>query len=471
MFSSYLSPLVRRYASREMAELFSPLSYARAWRKVWLVLAEAQRDVGAPITDAQIESLRATMDTIDLARVAEIEAETRHDVMAHLRAWGEICPEAKPIMHLGATSQYVNDNAEALLLREATGLVRDRIVNVLRALTTFAEREKDRPTLGYTHFQPAQLVTAGKRATLWISDLVHDLNDVSMRLEEIPCRGAKGTTGTQASYLDLLGSARKVRELDQGIALRLGFAKPEPVTGQTTSRKHDVRLLDALAGVSVSVGKLGRDVRLLMHTGELREPFREKQVGSSAMPYKRNPILAERLCALARIVTHHRNAIAEMAASQWLERSLDDSATRRVSMPDAFLAADGMLRVAYELASGLQVDEARTRAIVDRHLPFMVVEKVLNAVVKSGGDRQEAHERLREHAMAVYANPDKVSFVELLKADPAFKNVSGSIKKLMKAEKLTGLARQQVEEFLKLTVRPLLERHRDTPAMVDTLRV
>lgn len=470
MFGSYTSPLAARYASPEMAELFSPLAYARSWRRVWIALAEAEQEMGAPISLEQVEAMRRTQDHIDLARIAVIEAETRHDVMAHLKAWGEICPEARPIMHLGATSQYVNDNAEALLFRQALSRVRDRLVNVLRALASFAAAEKDRPTLGYTHFQPAQLVTVGKRASLWIHDLILDLQDLMARREEMPCRGAKGTVGTQASFVELLGNARKAFALDQLIAEKLGFSRAASVTGQTISRKYDARMLDVLANLGISLGKFGRDMRLLMHTGELREPFKDSQVGSSAMPYKRNPMLSERLCAIARVLLHQRNCIAEMASNQWLERSLDDSATRRIVIPEAFLAADGALRVAYELAAGLRVDPRAVAAKLREHLPFLAVEAILAEHVKAGGDRQEGHEALRVHSMACYEDPTQV-FLERLDADPLFKALKRRLPKLLDPQRLTGAAGEQVELFLREVVRPLLEQFSDVPSISDALQV
>lgn len=470
MFATYTSPLVSRYASHEMAEIFSPLSYARCWRRVWLALAEAEAEVGAPISEAQLNSMRETMDQIDLARVAEIEAETRHDVMAHLHAWGEVCPDAKPIIHLGATSQFVNDNAEALIFRQGMTILRNRLVNVLRGLSSFAFSERAFPTLGYSHFQPAQLVTVGKRACLWIHDLVFDLNDLTARLEEYPCRGAKGTVGTQASYLDLLGSPKKVLQLDQKIAEKLGFARPASITGQSLSRKHDTRILDALAGISTSLSKFGRDMRLLMHTGELREPFKSGQVGSSAMPYKRNPMLSERLCALSRVVMHQRNCIADMAGSQWLERSLDDSATRRIAIPEAFLACDGALRVAHELSLGLKADPQSIEKRMKTHLPFLAVEKILAEVVKSGGDRQEAHEKLRVHAMACYEDSSRDFHAELFQ-DPLFKPLKKRLKKIMDPQTLIGMADVQVTNFLDELVRPLLRRYSDVPAVTDSLSV
>ncbi|MDF1666409.1 MAG: adenylosuccinate lyase [Planctomycetota bacterium] len=470
MFATYTSPLVSRYSSHEMAEIFSPLSYARCWRRVWLALAEAQAEVGAPITEEQLAAMRETQEQIDLARVAEIEAETRHDVMAHLLAWGEVCPIAKPIIHLGATSQFVNDNAEALIFRQGMTILRNRLVNVIRGLSSFAHQERARPTLGYSHFQPAQLVTVGKRTCLWIQDLVFDLNDLAARIEEYPCRGAKGTVGTQASYLDLLGSPKKVIQLDQKIAEKLGFARSAVITGQSLSRKHDTRILDALAGISTSLSKLGRDMRLLMHTGELREPFRQGQVGSSAMPYKRNPMLSERLCALSRVVLHQRNCIADMAGSQWLERSLDDSATRRISIPEAFLACDGALRVAHELSLGLHADQQSIDDRMKTHLPFLAVEKILAEVVKSGGDRQEAHEKLRVHAMACFEDRNKDFHEELFK-DPLFKPLKKRLKKMVDPQTLIGMADIQVSNFLDEVTRPLLRRYSDVPALTDALSV
>lgn len=470
---AFPSVLATRYAGRGMAELFTPTARALAWRDVWLALAEAEHELGAPVSRAQLDALRATRDVIDLDRVAEIEAETRHDVMAHVKSWAEVCPLGAPVIHLGATSQCVVDNADALIQRRALDRVRARLVALIRALATFVEREADRPTLGYTHFQPAQPVTMGKRASLWLQDVVSDLEEVERLQATLPTRGLKGTTGTQASYLELLGDEEKVLELDRRFAKKLGFERTVALTGQTAPRKLDVRVADALAGIAVSLGKLGVDARLLAHTNELREAFGKGQVGSSAMPYKRNPMKAERLCSIVRLVPALRDVLCETAMNQWLERSLDDSAARRLAIPDLFLAIDGALRTAIDLALGLEVDVQEVEARLAREAPFLLVEKLLAAGVRKGGDRQVLHEALRLHAMAARATASPgASFASLVRSDPRFAWLSDAEwHALTRAEALVGLAPAQVRRYLAEVVTPLLERTRDVPAGDDPLRV
>lgn len=467
------SPLAARYAGRAMAALFTPLARARAWRDVWIALAEAEHELGAPVTRAQVDALKATRERIDLARVAAIEAETRHDVMAHVKAWAEVCPEGAPILHLGATSMCVTDNADVVLQRAALELVRARLVTLARALADFARREADRPTLGYTHFQVAQPVTVGKRAALWLQDVVWDLEAVEAVQRDLPCRGLKGTTGTQASYLELFaGDERGVLELDRRFATKLGFARTVDLAGQTAPRKLEARMADALAGAATSLGKLGSDARLLAHTGELREAFRSGQVGSSAMPYKRNPMQAERLCSLARLLPHYRAVVAETAAQQWLERSLDDSAVRRVALADLFLATDGALRTAIDLARGLVVDAATTGERLAREAPFLSVEKVLVRGVQAGGDRQALHEALRVHAVASRGAPDPSrAFRDALAADPLFAGVAAELDQLTSPAGLVGLAPIQVRRYLADVVDPLLAARRDVASTDDALQV
>ncbi len=471
--TGYESPLATRYAGKKMGALFSPLARARAWRQVWIALAEAEHELGAPVTRAQVEALRRTKDAIDLGRVAAIEKETRHDTVAHIRAWGEVCPEAKPIIHLGATSMFVTDNADALIFKEALALLAERLVNLVRALAPLARKEAATPCLGYTHFQSAQPVTVGKRVALWLQDVLWDLDEIEAHAASMVCLGAKGATGTQASFVELFsGDGEKAATLDALVARKLGFARTVALSGQTYPRKLDARLADAIAGLGASLGKMGEDCRLLAHTGELREAFLPGQVGSSAMPYKRNPMRAERLCALARLLPHLRNVLAETAAHQWLERSLDDSAARRVVIPELFLAADGALRTAIDLALGLEPDARAMQEALARELPFLAVEAILAKVVKAGGDRQAAHERLREHAVRSRSGPrPDASFKEAVVSDPAFAALSRELDALMDPARLTGRAAEQVHDFLAESVEPRLERARAVPSFEDPLEV
>ena len=467
----YLSPLVSRYAGREIVALFTPLARARAWREVWIALAESLHELGAPVSAEQVAALKQTRDAIDLERVAAIEAETRHDVVAHVKAWSEACPAGAPIIHLGATSCFVTDNGDQLVQRRALSLIRQRLVQLTRALAELTRREADRPTLGYTHFQTAQPTTAGKRAALWLQDVVWDLEQVEAQLAGFRCRGAKGTTGTQASFLELLGDPGKVLDLDARIASKLGFAGSVRLAGQTAPRKLEAQLGDALAGVGITLSKLGRDARLLAHTGELREAFGSKQVGSSAMPYKRNPMKAERVCALARLIVHHRDALAQTAIAQWLERSLDDSAARRMAIPDLFLTADGALRAARDLVAGLEVDAATADARLAQEGPFLAVETLIVRGVRQGGDRQELHEKLREHAVASRGAPDPAAvFKAALAADPTFAGL-GDLDALTAPAKLVGMAPAQARAFLTDVVDPLLAARGDVPQAGDPLTV
>ncbi len=394
------NPLHERYASREMAAIFTAEHRYATWRRLWIVLAECQRELGLPISDEQLAALRAAAGGIDLERVAEIERRTRHDVVAHLRHFAEQAGEAGAVLHLGATSAFVTDNAECLLVREALELTARRLAGAIAGLAEFARRHRAVPALAYTHLQPAQLTTAGKRACLWLQDLVSDLEAVRRLAAELRCRGAKGTTGTQASYLALFeGDDDKVKRLDRMVAERLGFAASWPVTGQTYPRKQDSRTLACLAGIAESCHRLGGDVRLLQGMGELSEPFDRDQVGSSAMAYKRNPIRCERMCSLARrVMTDSLNGPLT-AGLQWLERSLDDSANRRLVLADSFLTVDAVLLVAADVGSGLTVNTGTVAARVERELPFMATETLLMEAARRGGDRQELHERLRRYSL------------------------------------------------------------------------
>ncbi len=444
-----------------MARVFSARHRFACWRRMWVVLAEAQRDLGLEISEAQVAALKRAEATIDLGRVAELERETRHDVVAHLRHFAELAGEAGGVLHLGATSSFVTDNAEALMVREALELVRRRLAAVIRALADFASRHRALPTLAYTHFQPAQLTTVGKRACLWLQDFVSDLEEVGHRLATLRCRGAKGTTGTQASFLTLFGGdGDKVRRLDREIAARLGFDAPYPVTGQTYPRKQDSRVLQALAGIAESCHKMGTDLRLLQQgVGELAEPFGKSQVGSSAMAYKRNPIRAERICGLARrLMTDAVNGTLT-SSLQWLERSLDDSSNRRLVLPDAFLTADAILTLAAGVAAGLVVRERAIAARVARELPFMATETLLMEASLRGGDRQELHEKLRLYSLEAQETVEAGGahpLIDRVVADPAFRLERAEVDSWLDPRRFTGRAEAQVAEYLSEVVEPAL---------------
>ncbi len=454
------NPLHERYASREMARIFTAAKRFACWRRLWVALAEAQKELGLKITDAQIAALKEAESKIDLGRVEELEKETRHDVVAHLRHYAELAGEAGGILHLGATSAFVTDNTDVLLARDALGVLRRRLATAIRGLRDFALRTRSIPCLAYTHFQPAQLTTVGKRACLWIQDFLLDLEELDHRLATLRCRGAKGTTGTQASFLTLFnGDSDRVRRLDQELARRLGFPASFAVTGQTYSRKQDTRVLHFLVGVGESCHKMGTDLRLLQGVGELMEPFDEHQVGSSAMAYKRNPVRAERMCGLSRRLFTDGLSGALNTATQWLERSLDDSSNRRLVLPDAFLTADAVLCLAGHLAAGLRVVEPTVKARVERELPFMATETLLMEAVLRGGDRQELHERLRRLSLAAQevvaaggANP----LIESVLADAELRLEREEVLSWLDPLRFTGRAEAQVEEFLAECVEPAL---------------
>ena len=454
------NPLHERYASREMAAVFSARNRYATWRRLWIVLAECQHELGLPISAEQLAALRAAAPRLDLARVAELETQTRHDVVAHLRHFAEQAGEAGGILHLGATSAFVTDNTDLLLARQALDLLERRLVAALAALAEFARRFRALPCLAYTHFQPAQLTTVGKRACLWAQDLALDLAELRHRRAGLPCRGVKGTTGTQASFLTLFGGDHaKVAELDRRVAERLGFAGSIPVSGQTYTRKIDSQLLATLAGIAESCHKLGTDLRLLQGVGELAEPFDQSQVGSSAMAYKRNPVRAERMCGLARrILTDSLNGPIN-AATQWLERSLDDSANRRLVLPDAFLAADAALSLAAHIAAGLRVDETIVAARVAREIPFMATETLLMQAVLRGGDRQALHERIRQLSFAAQAEVARGGANPLLAtiaADAEFRMSGEEIARWVDPQAFTGRSAEQVDEYRRDVVEPLL---------------
>ncbi|HWE40266.1 MAG TPA: adenylosuccinate lyase [Isosphaeraceae bacterium] len=451
-------PLVARYAGAEMMRLWSERNRVQTWRRLWVALAEAERELGLNIAEEQVEELRATVEQIDFVRAREYERRLRHDVMAHVHALGDVAPKARAIVHLGATSCYVTDNTDLILIREGLSIVRDGLVGAIDALAEFAERWKDQPCLGYTHFQPAQLVTVGKRATLWCQELIFDLREVERRLDDLRFLGAKGTTGTQASFLALFdGDHAKVEELDRKVAEAFEFAGTYPVAGQTYSRKIDSQVVAALAGLGESAHRFGTDLRLLAHEREVEEPFEAEQVGSSAMAYKRNPMRAERMCALGRVVMALPAVASQTAATQWLERTLDDSAARRLTLPRAFLTADAILRLYLNVVPGLVVHPPVLARHVAAELPFMATENILMAAVRAGGDRQALHERIRTHSLAaadrLKAGAADNDLIDRLRADDAFRAVDLSA--LLEPSRYVGRAPEQVADFLAREVTPI----------------
>lgn len=461
---NYTSPLSSRYASKEMQFIFSPDNKFRTWRRLWIVLAETEQELGLPITDAQLAELKAHAEDIDYAAAAAYEKKLRHDVMAHVHTYGDCCPEAKGIIHLGATSCYVGDNTDVIIMRDALRLLKTKLLNVISRLADFAEKYKDLPTLAFTHFQPAQPTTVGKRATLWVQDLLLDLAELEHRLEHMPLLGSKGTTGTQASFLELFeGDHEKVKEADRRIAAKLGFAECFAVSGQTYSRKLDSMVLNVLSGIAQSAHKFSNDLRLLQHLKEMEEPFEKNQIGSSAMAYKRNPMRSERMAALARYLMIDALNPAVTAAGQWFERTLDDSANKRLSVPEAFLAADAILELYLNISDGLVVYPKVIEKRLMAELPFMATENILMDAVKAGGDRQELHEKIRQYSMQA-ANRVKAegldnNLLELIAADPAFGTDLGTLQELLQPANYVGRAPQQTEEFLAECVKPLLAEH------------
>ncbi|MCI5704676.1 adenylosuccinate lyase [Candidatus Pseudoscillospira sp. SGI.172] len=469
----YETPLASRYASAEMLYLFSPDKKFTTWHRLWVALARGEMELGLPVTQEQVDELEAHADEVDYAAAARWEKELRHDVMAHIHAYGEQCPKAMPIIHLGATSCYVGDNTDIILMREGLVLLRDKLVKVLSYLADFAGRYKALPTLGFTHFQAAQLVTVGKRATLWMNDLLLDLDEVNYRIEHMALLGSKGTTGTQASFLELFdGDHEKVRALDRRIAAEMGFERVVPVSGQTYSRKIDAAILATLSGIAQSASKFANDLRLLCHLKEVEEPFEAHQIGSSAMPYKRNPMRCERICGLARYVMADAMNPAVTAATQWFERTLDDSANKRVSVPEAFLAVDAILNIYANVASGLVVHEKVIARHVSEELPFMATENIMMDAVKKGGDRQALHERIRQlsleagHTMKDKGLPNNL--IDLIAAEPMFGLTREEIEAHLDAARYIGRCPQQVDEFLDQDIRPVLERYREALGRKDT---
>ena len=466
MHNTYDSPLCTRYAGHAMQQIFSDDNKFTTWRKLWIALAESEQELGLPITDAQIEQLKAHVSDIDYEFAAAREHEVRHDVMAHVLPYGECCPAAKPILHLGATSCYVGDNTDVILMREALQQVRRMLVNVLAALADFAETHKAQPTLAYTHFQAAQPTTIGKRATLWMQDILMDLEQLEFQLDHLKLLGCKGTTGTGASFLTLFdGDEEKVVQLEEKICKKMGFDSAYAVSGQTYSRKVDFQVLQVLCGVAQSAAKFSNDIRLLSHLKVVDEPFESGQIGSSAMAYKRNPMRSERIAALARYVICDLQNASITASAQWFERTLDDSANKRIAMAEGFLAADAVLNILLNISDGLVVYPKVIHSRVMAELPFMATENVMMHAVEKGGNRQELHEKIRQHAIAAAAvvkqegKPNDM--IERLLADPEFCLERADIEKVLVPENFTGRAPEQVEEFLNEVIRPMLAANAD----------
>lgn len=463
--SIYESPLSSRYASEEMQYIFSPDKKFSTWRRLWVALARAEMELGLPVTQEQVDELEAHLTDIDYELAAKKERELRHDVMAHIHTYGALCPKAMPIIHLGATSCYVGDNTDLIIMREGLSLVRDKLIRVLNSLALFSDKYKALPTLGFTHFQAAQLVTVGKRATLWMNELLQDLDEVEYRISTLCLLGCKGTTGTQASFLELFeGDHEKCKELDRRIAREMGFDHTVPVSGQTYSRKVDAAVLATLSGIAQSACKFATDVRLLCHLKEVEEPFEASQIGSSAMPYKRNPMRCERICSLARYVIADMANPAYTAATQWFERTLDDSANKRISVPEAFLSVDAILNIYENVASGLVVHEKVIEKHILEELPFMASENIMMDAVKRGGNRQLLHERIRVHSQEAGRNVKELGLVnnliDLLANDPMFGLSREELSAHLEPSRYIGRCPEQVTDFLTEYVYPVIEAHR-----------
>ena len=472
----YESPLSARYASKEMKYLFSPDMKFRTWRRLWVALAEAEMELGLPVTQEQVDELKAHAGDINYEVAQEREKVVRHDVMSHVYAYGQQCPKAAGIIHLGATSCYVGDNTDIIIMTHALGLVRDKLVGVLRVLSGFAEEYKGLPTLAFTHFQSAQPTTVGKRATLWMQDLLMDLEDVEYQLSKAKLLGSKGTTGTQASFLELFeGDHGKAKELDKRIAEKLGYKECFAVSGQTYSRKLDSQMLSVLSGIAQSAAKFSNDIRLLQHLKEVEEPFEKGQIGSSAMAYKRNPMRSERIASLARYVIADAVNPAMTMAAQWFERTLDDSANKRISVPEAFLAVDGILDLYANVADGLVVYPKVIRQRLMKELPFMATENIMMDAVKRGGDRQELHERIRVHSMeaakVVKEQGGENDLLERIAGDAVFGVTLEELRDILQPEKYVGRAPEQAGDFLRDVVAPVLERYKDTKAVEAEITV
>lgn len=471
----YDNPLIGRYASREMSALWSPQTKHSTWRRLWVALAEAERELGLAITAEQVAELQAHMDDIDFAAAAMYERQLRHDVMAHVHAYGDVCPLARPVIHLGATSCYVTDNADLILMRRGLGMLRSKLVVVIDRMAQFASEHRALPCLGFTHLQPAQPVTVGKRATLWCYDLALDLEELETRIARLKLRGVKGTTGTQATFLALFqGDHALVEELDRRVTAKLGFDAHYPVTGQTYSRKIDSQIVDALGGIAQSAHKFGADLRLLQSRKEVEEPFEKHQIGSSAMAYKRNPMRTERICGLARFVMSLQSSAAQTMAAQWMERTLDDSANRRLTIPQAFLAADAILILLRNVVDGLVVYPKVIEKHLQEELPFMATEEILMAGVQAGGDRQDLHERVRVHsqeaARQVKEHGGENDLLARLSGDPLFARVD--LSQSLDARRFIGRAPQQVDQFVAEVIEPIRRRYAaDLSRQADEVRV
>lgn len=472
----YQSPLSERYASREMQYIFSPDMKFRTWRKLWIALAETEKELGLSITDEQIEELKKYQDDINYDVAIAREKEVRHDVMSHVYAYGTQCPKAKGIIHLGATSCYVGDNTDIIVMTEALKLVKKKLVNIIKELADFAEKYKDLPTLGFTHFQAAQPTTVGKRATLWMQEFCLDLEDLDFTIQNMKLLGSKGTTGTQASFLELFdGDHETIDKIDPMIAKKMGFEECYPVSGQTYSRKVDTRVCNVLAGIAASAHKMSNDIRLLQHLKEVEEPFEKSQIGSSAMAYKRNPMRSERIASLARYVMVDALNPAITSATQWFERTLDDSANKRLSIPEGFLAVDGILDLCLNVVDGLVVYPKVIERRLMSELPFMATENIMMDAVKAGGDRQELHEKIRELSMEAGKNVKvegkENNLLELIAADPAFNMTLEDLQKTMDPSKYTGRSKEQVESFLGKVIAPILDENKELLGMTADIHV
>ena len=472
----YVSPLSERYASREMQYIFSPDMKFRTWRRLWIALAETEKELGLNITQEQIDELKAHAEDINYDVAKAREKEVRHDVKSHVYAYGVQCPKAKGIIHLGATSCYVGDNTDIIVMTEALKLVRKKLLNVISELAKFADANKNLPTLAFTHFQPAQPTTVGKRATLWMQEFLMDLEDLDYVLSTMKLLGSKGTTGTQASFLELFdGDQETIDKIDPMIAKKMGFQACYPVSGQTYSRKVDTRVLNILAGIAASAHKFSNDIRLLQHLKEVEEPFEKSQIGSSAMAYKRNPMRSERIASLSRFVMVDALNPAITSATQWFERTLDDSANKRLSVPEGFLAVDGILDLCLNVVDGLVVYPKVIEKRLRSELPFMATENIMMDAVKAGGDRQELHERIRELSMEAGKNVKvegkENNLLELIAADPAFNMSLEDLQKTMDPAKYTGRAAVQVDAFLKNVVNPVLEANKELLGMTAEINV
>ena len=475
-YDRYVSPLSERYASKEMQYVFSPDKKFKTWRKLWIALAETEKELGLNITDEQIAELKEHAEDINYDVAKAREKVVRHDVMSHVYAYGQQCPKAKGIIHLGATSCYVGDNTDIIIMAEALKLVKKKLVNVLDELSKFADQYKDLPTLAFTHFQPAQPTTVGKRATLWMQEFSMDLADLDYVLGSLKLLGSKGTTGTQASFLELFeGDQETIDKIDPMIAKKMGFEACYPVSGQTYSRKVDTRVLNILAGIAASAHKMSNDIRLLQHLKEVEEPFEKSQIGSSAMAYKRNPMRSERIASLSRYVMVDALNPAITSATQWFERTLDDSANKRLSVPEGFLAIDGILDLCLNVVDGLVVYPKVIEKRLMAELPFMATENIMMDAVKAGGDRQELHERIRQHSMAagrvVKEEGKDNDLLERIAADPAFGMTMDQLQAIMKPENFVGRAPEQTEEFISEYVKPVLDENKDILGMKAEINV